>query len=349
MISWCRTPIDHLGHAPPPDRALLVLEACEGLSLRGQNHLSQAKDRDEPVVRNLPEAKPETTPLGVSNTDIALQAASTSSIPTVGEGLGHLVSGSGQWLIKAIDNYRLESGARLKATDDENLPKPVKLALRIRDKVAQNHDIYRGPLSAERPEAQHQTETVIDTASSKSGSEGEGDDALTPSDKSRADQGTPSNGTQSEATTQKDATAVRITYMYRGGSREPIASSVYLPNDAEEPPQNKEMRDVIDYCVSRKKQLIIGCDANAHHISWGSTSTNPRGESLMEFLVSSNLNILNHGNEPTFVVRNRKEAIDLTPGADKIENLVINWHVFGKPSLSDHRYICFQIGNISTK
>jgi hypothetical protein len=28
--------------------------------------------------------------------------------------------------------------------------------------------------------------------------------------------------------------------------------------------------------------------------------------SLMEFLVSSDLNILNHGNEPTFVVCNRK-------------------------------------------
>jgi hypothetical protein len=43
-----------------------------------------------------------------------------------------------QWLIKATDNHRLESGARLKATDARNLPKPIKVALRIRDKVAQN-------------------------------------------------------------------------------------------------------------------------------------------------------------------------------------------------------------------
>jgi hypothetical protein len=47
---------------------------------------------------------------------------------------------SGQWLIKAIDNYRLESGARLKSTDARNLPKPVKVALRIRDRVAQNQE-----------------------------------------------------------------------------------------------------------------------------------------------------------------------------------------------------------------
>ncbi|PNF19647.1 hypothetical protein B7P43_G18121 [Cryptotermes secundus] len=92
--------------------------------------------------------------------------------------------------------------------------------------------------------------------------------------------------------------AVRITHPYREGSKELIVASVYLPYDSDEPPQTKEMSDIIDYCFSRKRQLIIGCDANAHHILWGSTGTNPRGESLMEFPVSSNLNILNHGNEP---------------------------------------------------
>jgi hypothetical protein len=67
----------------------------------------------------------------------------------------------------------------------------------------------------------------------------------------------------------------------------------------------------------------------------------------MEYLVSSNLNILNHGNEPTFVVSNRKEVIDIILGTNKIANLVSNWHVSHKTSLSDHGYICFQVGNIS--
>jgi hypothetical protein len=103
------------------------------------------------------------------------------------------------------------------------------------------------------------------------------------------------------------------------------------------------VRDIIEHCRSRKKQLFVGCDANAHHILWGSTGTNPRGDSLMEFLVSSNLNILNRGNEPIFAVHNRKEVIDLTLGTNKIGDLVSN-----EASLSDHRYICFQIGNITT-
>jgi hypothetical protein len=47
---------------------------------------------------------------------------------------------SGQRLIRAIDNHRLGSGARLKATDARNLHKPVKVALRTRDKVSHTQD-----------------------------------------------------------------------------------------------------------------------------------------------------------------------------------------------------------------
>jgi hypothetical protein len=44
---------------------------------------------------------------------------------------------SGQWLVRATDNHTLGSGATLKATDARNLPKPVKVALMTRDKVAE--------------------------------------------------------------------------------------------------------------------------------------------------------------------------------------------------------------------
>jgi hypothetical protein len=99
-----------------------------------------------------------------------------------------------------------------------------------------------------------------------------------------------------------EATTVRITYTYGEGSKDIIVPSVYLPYDSDEPPPTKEMRGILDYCYSWKKQLIIGCDENAHHTMWGSTGINIRLESFMEFLVSSNLNVLSHGNEPTIVV-----------------------------------------------
>lgn len=31
-------------------------------------------------------------------------------------------------------------------------------------------------------------------------------------------------------------------------------------------------------------QLIVGCDANAHHILWGCMDNNPQGECFMEYL-----------------------------------------------------------------
>jgi hypothetical protein len=37
----------------------------------------------------------------------------------------------------------------------------------------------------------------------------------------------------------------------------------------------------------------------------------------------------------------------VTLGINNIGNLVSNWHVSDEPSLSDHRYICFEIGKIT--
>jgi hypothetical protein len=86
--------------------------------------------------------------------------------------------------------------------------------------------------------------------------------------------------------------------------------------------------------------LIFGCDANAHHIIWGSMSINPQ-ECLIEYLAQTN--ILNKGNEPTFIISNRKEVTDLTLVTDKTADLVSNWHVFDEISFSDHRYKVFML------
>jgi hypothetical protein len=76
---------------------------------------------------------------------------------------------------------------------------------------------------------------------------------------------------------------VRITYTYGGGCEELIVASAYFPYDSDEPPPTREVRDTTDYCHGRKKQLIIGCDANAHHILWGSNGTNPREKASCNF------------------------------------------------------------------
>jgi hypothetical protein len=47
---------------------------------------------------------------------------------------------SGQLLVRGIDNHRLESEARLKATDAGNLTKPFEVTFTMRHKVAQSQD-----------------------------------------------------------------------------------------------------------------------------------------------------------------------------------------------------------------
>jgi hypothetical protein len=59
------------------------------------------------------------------------------------------------------------------------------------------------------------------------------------------------------------------------------------------------------------------------------------------------MNVLNQGNEPTFVVCNNEKVTDLTLGTNKIGNLVSNWQASNEASSSDHRYISYQMGNLT--
>lgn len=71
------------------------------------------------------------------------------------------------------------------------------------------------------------------------------------------------------------------------------------------------MEDLEDYCTSRNLQLIMGCEANAHHTIWGSTDKNRRGENLFEFIIGHNREILNLGSKPAYVNSTREQVIDI--------------------------------------
>jgi hypothetical protein len=65
-------------------------------------------------------------------------------------------------------------------------------------------------------------------------------------------------------------------------------------------PSQRNWRNLCNIITVKHLYLLIGCDSNAHHIVWGNTNCIDRGKALVEFLNSSNLEILNQGNEPTF-------------------------------------------------
>ena len=95
------------------------------------------------------------------------------------------------------------------------------------------------------------------------------------------------------------------------------------------------------YCEKENLYLVVGCDSNAHHSVWGSTNCNSRGETLMEFLNTTNLEILNRGNKSTFCSGGRFEVIDITLVSLRLLESIKGWEVTSEPSLSDHRHILF--------
>lgn len=140
----------------------------------------------------------------------------------------------------------------------------------------------------------------------------------------------------------RDMVAVIAVVPTTGGKQEVVVASAYFPGDSEEAPPI-EVRSLIKYCEESNKQLILGCDANAHHLAWGSTDTNTRGENLYEFISSTNLDIVNRGNEPTFVTRIRQEVLDITLASPLLSATLKNWYVSREASLSDHKHIRFDL------
>ncbi|XP_062715533.1 uncharacterized protein LOC134291599 [Aedes albopictus] len=148
----------------------------------------------------------------------------------------------------------------------------------------------------------------------------------------------------SELTT-RDVCAITIDVSVGNLNRKYVYCSVYLPHD--EPSPTDAFKQVIAYCTSKGLPLIVGSDA--HHIIWGSSDINLRGSSLMEYLSSTDLALLNIGNRPTFMVSAREEVLDITLCSSRISHELTNWHVSDEESLSDHRYIFFEHLNVTSQ
>ena len=139
----------------------------------------------------------------------------------------------------------------------------------------------------------------------------------------------------------RDLCAIRLTSKQAPGKAELVVASAYMPEKDDPPPL--ELRRLVQHCERTGLELIVGADSNAHHTLWGMNSCNNRGKDLVEFLFSTNLNVLNIGNEPTFVTRRSKTIIDLTLSTEPISSHIMNWHVSREASCSDHRWIRFDL------
>lgn len=100
-------------------------------------------------------------------------------------------------------------------------------------------------------------------------------------------------------------------------------------------PYTDLLTEAVKFSKDKGVPMILGCDANSHHTAWGSTDINP--SLLLQFIADSELYILNRGNVPTFVTKNRKEVLDVTLASESISNQIDSWKVSLEPSFSDHR------------
>ena len=150
----------------------------------------------------------------------------------------------------------------------------------------------------------------------------------------------------SELTT-RDICAIVVNLTNDSSVRKYVYCSAYLPHDELAP--TNDFKKVVSYCENNEIPLIVGSDANAHHIIWGSSDINMRGSELMEYLSSTSLHIINVGNRPTFERFGREEVLDITLCSSRISHELANWLVLDEiePSLSDHKFIFFEHLNVS--
>ena len=90
--------------------------------------------------------------------------------------------------------------------------------------------------------------------------------------------------------------------------------------------------------------MIICSDTNCHHIAWGSTDCNARGESLLDFILSKNLFFCNEGVKPTFETKTQRQVLDVTFVSEKLFNKIENWRVCDEFNFSDYKTTIYPRG-----
>ena len=134
-----------------------------------------------------------------------------------------------------------------------------------------------------------------------------------------------------------------ITLCYMTSSNWYFAS-IYL--DIHEDPVHPYFEKMVDYFNSINANAVFCIDTNSHSYLWNSRDENERGEKLTDFILSSNLIVLNEGSTPTWKTSRGESIIDVTLGLGNIER-VKSWVVDTENfNFSDHRTIVFEIGGI---
>lgn len=93
------------------------------------------------------------------------------------------------------------------------------------------------------------------------------------------------------------------------------------------------------------RRVIVCGDFNSKSIAWGSPKTDRRGEMVEEWAAETDMRLVNTGLEPTCVRVQGESYIDLTWASPDLMSKIRNWQVLKQETLSDHAYICVEVGD----
>nr|XP_012215699.1 PREDICTED: uncharacterized protein LOC105668092 [Linepithema humile] len=122
----------------------------------------------------------------------------------------------------------------------------------------------------------------------------------------------------------RDVAAVEVNFTDDSGDRKKmVICSAYFSHDEGEAVPPVPVIKLAEYCQEKRLPLIMGS--------------------------STDLEILNTGDEPTFCTIARREVLDITVCSRQLIQEVVEWRVSTEPSLSDHRQISFRIATARGK
>jgi hypothetical protein len=124
-------------------------------------------------------------------------------------------------------------------------------------------------------------------------------------------------------------------------NRDIYLTSVYMDINNPNPPAKLDL--LLEHCRSSDRAIVVSTDSNAHSELWQSDETNERGDMIEAIMFRYNLTLHNRGETLTYFGGNGSSIIDLTFTNNLISNCISNWRVDLTASMSDHRYVCFEM------
>ncbi|XP_031358200.1 uncharacterized protein LOC116181893 [Photinus pyralis] len=122
-----------------------------------------------------------------------------------------------------------------------------------------------------------------------------------------------------------------------------VCGCYFPPNDTIET-FGDDLDELIKDLRGRGKSFVVAGDLNAASTVWGCEKTNKRGNMVEEMAAVMDLMVVNEGNAHTFERGESRSIIDITLASGGSTNFnVRNWKVENEETLSDHKYISFNI------